>query len=676
MRPMFQPDQISIHRIVAYNLHKGPALAVVTEVNAKGLRIMIKNRKEFPIKRNEVFACGPVVGSSLEGFVSALEEYEALSQQTSLETDAELLHQMLLEDPEKGYEFPELVALYFGKTTKISDALAMALVLERDSYYFKRKKDFWLPNSVEFIEQYRAQVKRMEERQKAQKQQVDFLNGLGPVNTEERESEFVKDLIELSGLWRNDLVDRYQDVLQQAGIKDRFLLRRFLVERSIVSCDYSFELLESGYPLKFSDNFLGYLKEYPKPKNEILMSQLKGFEDLRGITTYTVDSKSTKDRDDAISFTPDRGFMMHISLVSAFVNGDSRIEKEIEKRLTSIYLPELKLSMFPEETVVQDLSLDEGQDRFCLTVEFNFVESNLIYKVFPSLVHIDKNLSYSEMESAKDTQFLQFYEMAEKIKQWRITNGAVLFQGRDLEFELADEIELSSREITASMQVIAELSIAANYAFARFSEENSIPILYRTQNGSREEIAKSSFYQPVLNDFYTYYHLKKNFGRTSFDSHKKPHVSLGLSHYTQMTSPIRRYVDYLNQKQLYQHFLGQNPLNKEELDQHFMLLSGHLQEINSLQDKRKKHWLMRYINQEIEKQSGKPLISPATLLEVFEEDVLYYLEDFGMIFKGRRNHENMKNGDRIFMKITGVRLMDREIIGEFSLTKAEGKTSA
>jgi len=673
---MFQPDQISIHRIVAYNLHKGPALAIVTELNAKGLRIQIKNRKEFPIKRNEVFACGPDIGNNPERFVPILEEYENQSILLSKETDAELLHQMLLEDPEKGYEFSELVALYFGANAKLTDALALALVLERDSYYFKRKKDFWLPNTPELIEQYRAQVKRMEERQRAQKMQLDFLNGLGPVGQEEKESDFVKDLIELSGMWKNDLVDRYFDVLQQAGIKDRFLLRRFLVERSIVSPDYSFELLESAYPLKFSDNFISYLKEYPKPKQDVLAVELKEFEDLRHIFASTVDSSSTMDRDDAISYSAERGFMMHIALVSAFVNGDTRIEKEIEKRLTSLYLPELKLSMFPEETVVEDLSLEAGKDRFCMSVEFRMDGENLVFKVFPSLVHIHQNLSYSDLESLKDKEFVHYYEMAEKIRQWRINNGAVLFQGKDLEFELLEQIELSAREITPAMQVIAEMSIAANYAFARYCEDKSIPILYRTQNGSRDEIAKSSFYQPVMSDFFAYYHLKKNFGRTSFDTNRKPHVSLGLSHYTQMTSPIRRYLDYLNQKQIYRHFLGQTPLSKEELDQHFMLFSGHLQEINSLQDKRKKHWLMRYINQEIDKQNGKPLFCPATLLEVFEEDVLYYLEDFGMIFKGRRNHENMKNGDRIYMKITGVRLMDREIIGEFSLAKNEGKAGA
>lgn len=146
---------------------------------------------------------------------------------------------------------------------------------------------------------------------------------------------------------------------------------------------------------------------------------------------------------------------------------------------------------------------------------------------------------------------------------------------------------------------------------------------------------------------------------------------MGLTHYTQMTSPIRRYLDYLNQKQLLAYLLRDQEVCKpdamgiSELEQHGMGLFATLQEYSGLQDKRKKHWLLKALSARLSVATDHKILLPVEILEVFDEDVLYYLSDFGVIFKGRRNLDSMRPGDHIHLELRAVKLLDRELIGEF-----------
>jgi exoribonuclease-2 len=141
------------------------------------------------------------------------------------------------------------------------------------------------------------------------------------------------------------------------------------------------------------------------------------------------------------------------------------------------------------------------------------------------------------------------------------------------------------------------------------------------------------------------------------------HFSLGLSHYTQMSSPMRRFIDFFNQQQLWKYFSGRSFFSVAELETRLAILSGTIYEINSLQDKRRKYFILRHLEQEIAKSAEKRYTTCATVLESFSEGLLLYLDEFGEIFQWKSGHDGIKPGSHITVRINSVDVSDRVLRG-------------
>ena len=74
-------------------------------------------------------------------------------------------------------------------------------------------------------------------------------------------------------------------------------------------------------------------------------------EDMRGVTTFTIDPRDAKDFDDALSLRklPNGNWEagVHIADVTHYVRPGSVIDKEAEKRATSVYLVDRTIPMLP-----------------------------------------------------------------------------------------------------------------------------------------------------------------------------------------------------------------------------------------------------------------------------------------------------------------------------------------
>ena len=73
---------------------------------------------------------------------------------------------------------------------------------------------------------------------------------------------------------------------------------------------------------------------------------------MRGVTTFTIDPRDAKDFDDALSIrrlTSGRWEVgVHIADVTHYVHPGTIIDKEAEKRATSVYLVDRTIPMLPE----------------------------------------------------------------------------------------------------------------------------------------------------------------------------------------------------------------------------------------------------------------------------------------------------------------------------------------
>src|SRR5256714_9264919 len=95
--------------------------------------------------------------------------------------------------------------------------------------------------------------------------------------------------------------------------------------------------------------------------------------DLTDLPTFTIDPVTARDYDDAISARrEDDGRIrvwIHIADVSAYVRPGTALERETERRGTSVYVPGAVEPMLPEALSSGACSLVTGHDRLAETVE-------------------------------------------------------------------------------------------------------------------------------------------------------------------------------------------------------------------------------------------------------------------------------------------------------------------
>lgn len=113
----------------------------------------------------------------------------------------------------------------------------------------------------------------------------------------------------------------------------------------------------------------------------------------------------------------------------------------------------------------------------------------------------------------------------------------------------------------AATQLVTECMIMANHLTSKFATENDIKILYRTISKSAvKEVANeleklSQEYRHKRASIEDLLHIFTNLPRVQISTENEGHLLMGLDMYTNATSPLRRYIDILNQWRFQDHAL-------------------------------------------------------------------------------------------------------------------------
>src|SRR5262249_5112984 len=149
--------------------------------------------------------------------------------------------------------------------------------------------------------------------------------------------------------------------------------------------------------------------------------------------------------------------------------------------------------------------------------------------------------------------------------------------------------------------LVTEMMVLANGLAADFASVHSLPIIYRTQE-SREALPVE---EPASMDALSFERLRKTFKRSRLSLTPGTHSGLGLSAYTQASSPIRRYADLVTQRQFTALLGGQpHPYGREELLQILVSAEAAESEVRSIEDRCSNYWLLQYLMRE---KVGQPL---------------------------------------------------------------------
>ena len=131
-------------------------------------------------------------------------------------------------------------------------------------------------------------------------------------------------------------------------------------------------------------------------------------DDLREMTTWTVDPIDAQDFDDAISIEErDDEYVLwvHIADVTHYVNPDTAMWDEAVERGNTVYLPGYTIHMLPPVLAETVCSLVPNEDRLAHTVEMHLDKETLGYdeiEIYKSVIRSDARLTYSEAENLLD----------------------------------------------------------------------------------------------------------------------------------------------------------------------------------------------------------------------------------------------------------------------------------
>jgi len=327
----------------------------------------------------------------------------------------------------------------------------------------------------------------------------------------------------------------------------------------------------------------------------------------------SIDAATTRDIDDAFFVAPatlsdgQPGWSCSVTLARPGVswNFGAPLDREVFSRATSLYLPEGSGHMMPEELGTGLYSLTADGPKPALVAEFLLNERAEIVAAKPRLawVKIARNVTYTDAQSAIETdadpQLSLAMKIARELFARRLERGAVVIDKPEPQVSL----EGDPRSVTVSIEtraaspdaelLVSEFMILANCGMAVWARENGVPLLCRTQDIALPKEATGVFREPV-----DIYRVVKLLAPPLLECQPRKHAALACEAYATLTSPIRRYVDFLNMAQV-QSFLetGAPRLDKAALEALLPHLSARIQEVGQVQRFRPRYWKLAYLSQ-------------------------------------------------------------------------------
>jgi exoribonuclease-2 len=510
---------------VFYEEDGGFKVARVMEDIGTSMQIEASSGKRSKIKANVV----------LLRFDSALSDLMPQADKLAADIDTDFLYEVC--GPSE-FGFDELALDYFGHKPSAPEAAACAIKLHAaPMYFYKRGKGRYQKAPEENL---KAALASIERKQREAAEMEAWVNELKSGVMPEAMRPHINQLLFKPD--RNTLIAKAcERAVEESGKNLPTLFH-----------DAGAWAHRSSAPHMAQHDFhLGkFLAEYfPRGVSPTIKISLTAPADLpvTGRQAYSIDDAATVEIDDAFSFVylPDGNIEVgvHIAAPSLFFSPDSTLDAYAKSRLSTVYYPGAKITMLPDE-VVAAATLKEGHD--CPVVSlyglFDAHSSALIStRSAVDTVHIAKNLRLHSLETwlTSDAvsgqtpipagepfgvELVRLHEIANVLKQRRSAKDNIDYI--DYNFEIVDDganVDISQRARGSPIDtIVAEFMIFANSEWGKLLAENSVAGIYRTQQNMKTRMTTDAL----------------------------PHEGLGVAYYAWSSSPLRRYVDLVNQRQL------------------------------------------------------------------------------------------------------------------------------
>jgi ribonuclease R len=401
------------------------------------------------------------------------------------------------------------------------------------------------------------------------------------------------------------LMGEVVDVLGKSGDND--------AEMNTILVQYG---LPYTYPQEVED-------EANKITGEITAEDYAEREDFRDVFTCTIDPADAKDFDDALSVRKLGAGQwevgVHIADVSHYVTEGSVIDKEAQKRATSIYLVDRTIPMLPEHLCNFVCSLRPDEEKLAYSVIFNVDDNANVqnYRIVHTVIKSNRRFVYDEVQKILvdsnalgdgpvnpkgeyAAELCQLWKIAKQLRERRFANGAIRFESEEMKFRLDEKgkpIGCYFKKTVEANNLVEEFMLLANRTVAesvgkvkKGKKAKTLP--YRVHDNPdplklenlKDFIVKFGYRMKTtstkgetarsLNRLMDECNGKReqkliqmvalrSMMKAKYSVHNIGHFGLAFDYYTHFTSPIRRYPDTMVHRLLTRYAQGAPSANKE-----------------------------------------------------------------------------------------------------------------
>ena len=529
-------------------------------------------------------------------------------------------------------------------------AYAAHRLLVEDKIFFKQKGDRYEPRPVAQVDELRLQFERETQRQQEWESFVTKARqGLGgePVEWQKCDRPRLETLERLA-LLGDESSQRSQaiDILNALGVAPT-VAGAFdtLVALGLWSVHENLALRRSQIPSHFSEETLTMAQQRlqsPPPDPDAHRV------DLTHLKAYTVDDASTQEIDDGLSLEPlpdgTQRLWVHIADPTRWLIPGDDLDLEARRRCTTVYLPTGMVPMFPLELATGAMSLIQGQTCCALSFGITLTEAGDIqdYQIHPTLIRPTYRLTYDDVDEMLELGItaepeLQGLAHWAKVRgQWRLTQGAISINMPESNIKVSeteDDIVIEVLNDSMARQMVAEMMILAGEVAARYGQAHALAIPFRSQ--PQPELPSDEELIQLPTGWVRDSAIRRCMTRSEVGVTPSRHATLGLDSYSQVTSPIRRYLDLLVHFQLKAHLRGEPlPFSSTEVTELAIGASSAAYEATLVERQTKRYWALEYLR----RHQDRPW--DVMLLRWLREDEglgLIMVEDLGLELAMRFN---------------------------------------